>query len=62
MNYQQAKKLINAMNEIETWANQYQREILKDDPDWSRIDQGQKWIDEAKQEIFDLFKEVTAGA
>jgi hypothetical protein len=39
---------------LETWTRSIERENRKEEKDYTEIAQLEKWLEEAKQEIFDL--------
>tara|TARA_R110001606_G_scaffold382181_1_gene543809 strand:- start:425 stop:598 length:174 start_codon:yes stop_codon:yes gene_type:complete len=54
MTFAETDKLLKAINYLETWARAMQREINNEEVDEKQVAEYQKWIDEAKQEIFEF--------
>jgi hypothetical protein len=54
MNFAQTEKLVKAIGYLETWTRSIERENRKEEKDYTEIAQLEKWLEEAKQEIFDL--------
>tara|TARA_R110000787_G_scaffold241216_2_gene347421 strand:+ start:380 stop:574 length:195 start_codon:yes stop_codon:yes gene_type:complete len=54
MNYEDTHKLVNAISALETWTRAIDRLHKKEAWDYDEIEKVQKWLDEAKQEIFEV--------
>lgn len=56
MTYAETSKLVSALKDIETWAIAAQRELSKsyEDFDIEAHDRYKRWLDDAKQAVFDL--------
>ena len=54
MTYDEASKLVKAIDEIETWTRAYEREGDKENPDWDKLSEYTKWLKEAKEKVFDI--------
>ena len=54
MTFAETNKLVKAINYLETWTRSMERENSKEEQDYAEIARLQKWIDEAKQEIFEV--------
>jgi hypothetical protein len=54
MTFAETDKLVKSINRLETWARSMQREINNEEVDEKQVAEYQKWIDNAKQEIFEL--------
>lgn len=56
MNYRKTADLISALNEIETFSRSGQRHTQASD--WDKALEAERWVAEAKETIFNLFKEI----
>ena len=54
MTFAETDKLVKSINRLETWARSMQREINNEEVDEKQVAEYQKWINNAKQEIFEL--------
>jgi|TARA_R110001592_G_scaffold312118_1_gene587156 hypothetical protein len=54
MTYEETHKLVNAISALETWTRAIDRLHKKEAWDYDEIEKVQKWLDEAKQEIFEV--------
>ena len=60
MTYNQTQELFEAMDDLETYAKMYQREISKDGgTDWEAVIRYSDCIKVARSRIFDAIKEST---
>ena len=58
MTYEKTARLVNAINDLEIWSRSLQRENEKDGgSDRDHIQRLEKWVAEARQEIFDVATE-----
>lgn len=48
------QKIVDALNDVESWAKGIQRLEGKESPDWQRIKKCESWLTEAKQTVFEL--------
>tara|TARA_R110002126_G_scaffold230544_1_gene375312 strand:+ start:42 stop:245 length:204 start_codon:yes stop_codon:yes gene_type:complete len=63
MNFIQTQKLVRAMSDIESWSQSYIREMDKSPEfcDYDKLMRFQKWIDDAKTEVFNLANELSSN-
>tara|TARA_R110000744_G_scaffold31460_2_gene73966 strand:+ start:275 stop:478 length:204 start_codon:yes stop_codon:yes gene_type:complete len=63
MNFIQTQKLVRAMSDIESWSQSYIREMDKSPEfcDYDKLTRFQKWIDDAKTEVFNLANELSSN-
>lgn len=54
MNYNQTKKLFEAMDDLEIYAKMYQREMDKDDTDWNEVNRYSELTAKARERIFNV--------
>ena len=54
MTFAETHKLVNAISALETWTRAIDRLHKKEAWDYDEIEKVQKWLDEAKQEIFEV--------
>ena len=54
MNYNQTKKLFEAMDDLEIYAKMYQREMDKDDTDWNEVNRYSELTQKARERIFNV--------
>ena len=54
MNFQETEKLVQMINDVESWAVSLYRETDKEDTDWDRVERYRGWLAEAKEEIFKI--------
>ena len=54
MTFSDLDTITTAINAIETWASAVARESEKDEPNYERIERINKYLKEAKQEVFEL--------
>jgi hypothetical protein len=52
MNFQETEKLVQMINDVESWAVSLHRELDKKDTDWNRVERYKGWLAEAKEELF----------
>lgn len=52
MTFAETETLMTEINAIEAWACALERERSKETPDWERVAQFRRWMEEAKQTIF----------
>ena len=57
MTFAKTQSLVNAIEQVETWANAIAREQRKDDIDWTRMSDLEKYLEEAKETIFNIASE-----
>ena len=62
MTYEQTQKLIQAMTEIETFAEGHHYQLSKEDTDWEMVDKCKQYIHEAKETIFNMLQDAAKGA
>ena len=54
MTFAETHKLVNAIASVETWGRSLDRLHRQDVMDFDQITNVEKWLEEAKQEIFDI--------
>ena len=54
MTFAETQKVIDAINEIESWTKGVQRIEADSDPDWELLKKYKNWLEEAKQTVFEL--------
>tara|TARA_B110000902_G_scaffold124467_1_gene145332 strand:- start:1516 stop:1689 length:174 start_codon:yes stop_codon:yes gene_type:complete len=54
MTFEETNKLVKAINHLETWSRALDREFKKEETDYEQVETYQKWLDEAKQDIFEV--------
>ena len=54
MTFAETHKLVNAIASVETWTRAIERLHSDEVVDFKRLAQAEKWLAEAKQEIFDI--------
>lgn len=52
MTFAETQTLIHDIQEIETWTRAYERESNKENPDYNRLGDLSKWVEEAKEKVF----------
>tara|TARA_R110000782_G_scaffold187434_1_gene277596 strand:+ start:406 stop:582 length:177 start_codon:yes stop_codon:yes gene_type:complete len=53
MNFQETEKLVQMINDVESWAVSLYREIEnKEGTDWNRVERYKGWLAEAKEGLF----------
>ncbi len=52
MTFAETQTIIHDIQEIETWTRSYVRESNKEKPDYERLADLSKWIEEAKEKVF----------
>jgi hypothetical protein len=52
MNFQETEKLVQMINDVESWAVSLHRELDKVGTDWDRVERYRGWLAEAKEELF----------
>ncbi len=52
MTFAETQTIIHDIQEIETWTRSYVRESNKENPDYERLADLSKWIEEAKEKVF----------
>ena len=52
MTFAETQTIIHDIQEIETWTRSYVRESNKEKPDYERLADINKWIEEAKEKVF----------
>ena len=58
MNYETTEKLFYHMDNLETYSKLYQREISKDDPDWTALGSYGDDIQVARKGIFSILQRM----
>tara|TARA_R110001632_G_scaffold194361_1_gene315683 strand:+ start:308 stop:490 length:183 start_codon:yes stop_codon:yes gene_type:complete len=56
MTYNQTQNLFEAMDNLETYAKLYQREMDKDDADWNEVHRYGNLIKVSRKRIFDVME------
>lgn len=54
MTYNETNTLVKAIDEIETWATAIHREREKESVDYDRVARLEKFLQEAKEKVFDI--------
>tara|TARA_R110000822_G_scaffold732_1_gene3331 strand:- start:1162 stop:1335 length:174 start_codon:yes stop_codon:yes gene_type:complete len=54
MTFAETDKLVKAIGHVETWSRALDREFKKAVTDFEQVETYQKWLDEAKQDIFEV--------
>ena len=52
MTFAETQTLVHDIQEIETWTRSYERESNKENPDYNRLADLGKWLEEAKEKVF----------
>ena len=52
MTFAETQAIIYDIQEIETWTRSYERESNKENPDYNRLAELSKWVEEAKERVF----------
>ena len=54
MTYAETDKLIKAINEVEIWSGIVSKLLVDENSNYQDMKNSQKWLDEAKQTIWDI--------
>jgi hypothetical protein len=54
MTFAETNKLVRAISSLESWTLALNREFKKEETDFDQVEKYQRWLDEAKQEIFEV--------
>ena len=54
MTFAETAKLIKVIDQLETFSICLDRELKKDKIDYAEVERYEKWVAEAKQDIFDI--------
>ena len=52
MTFAETQAIIYDIQEIETWTRSYERESNKANPDYNRLGELGKWLEEAKEKVY----------
>ena len=55
MNFNDTKTLLDAISNIECFTKSMQRQMSSENTDWDEYEKCEKWTQESKQVILDLF-------
>lgn len=62
MNYEQTADLLRNLENIETYAKAYQREIARDNTDYDDLETYERYVLEAKEVVFVMVKALADKA
>ena len=54
MTYAETAKLVKVIGQLETFTIRLERELKKEEADYAEIERYERWVAEAKQDIFDI--------